>query len=290
MALALYAGTSSAVSISAKLKSKKLLGDLVPAYACSPGDADPFECHESLLVKGCTNNPQLSCAGDTDCGGPGLCSGPVPSKSLQNGHDCSFTKGAFKILAGKEVQIQVQGMNCNAGSPVPTGVCANIATYATIANENIDSHGNPTPVVCTAAIVGDIAGTSNYAIAQMDTIPCDATTAKCQGSIPLSTTDPCPSVDKIAQVARVEVFDGPDSAVQNVIGTNLFACCSPYAEAAGGSAVSHAVPPPNGCQGSVQDVLAVAGTVTNVGCVAAGDLCNLSTDCCSDSCTGGSCD
>ena len=83
------------------------------------------------------------------------------------------------------------------------------------------------------------------------------TAGSCAGTLPVVTADPCPASDKVAEIRRLEVFDGPDEASQAILGTTLAVCCGPH-ETLVGNAAPSGLP----CSTSTQHVLAEEGTVT----------------------------
>ena len=247
----------SATVIPAKMKSKKVQGDLVPAYACDPTDPDPA-CSNSLQIRSCSDGSG-PCVGDASCTGGGTCTEGVITKSNAYGHNCIFESGNFKIQSGKDTQVQLKKVSCIEASP-PSQLCGHIASYSTITDLNIDTKGVITPKTCTHPVAGNIAGTANYAIAQQGTLTCDSK-GSCKGVLPVVAADPCPDVDKVSQYIRLEVFDGSSFVSIDVGGAVLKGCCGRNQNLVGGGFPVSAVAP---CNTAEQDSLAVGGTVVQI--------------------------
>jgi hypothetical protein len=247
---------ASATSISAKLKSAKVQGDLVPAWACDPNDENS-NCSGSINASTCSGSG-APCSLFTPCAGGETCTGGNESASARNGRGCTFDKGTFKIQSGKDAQVQILGLKCTGTAP--SGLCGHIEGYSTIMNQNIDAKGVVTPKSCVGP-TGEIAGASNFAIASLGVLTCDAK-GKCKGVLPLALNNPCPDVDSETQIASLDVFDGPDFATidANGSGVILKACCG-RAEYVIPGAKSADQP---ACQGKVQDVLGSMGNVIQI--------------------------
>jgi hypothetical protein len=227
-AVSLVAQTAQGIGISAKMKSKKVQADLVPAYyPASTGSG----------------------TGDDEGDDPAILGTPV-----QRGK-CTFESGKVQVQAGKDDKIQLKGVNCN-GTPYSGSLCAHRKVLSTIMDEDIDKKGVSTPKVC---VTPDGASTSENTISfttgAIGLISCS--NGKCKGTLPPVTADPCPDVDKVSQVTRVEVFDGPEEGVLQIAGAAIGACCGPNQNAAGPIPVSPFCP-----VGSTQDVFAEMGYVT----------------------------
>jgi hypothetical protein len=231
LAVALAAPIAFAFGIPAALKSKKVSTELVPAF--KPNDTG-------------------SGTGDDENDDPAFTDAASPRSA------CTFIKGKAKIQVGKEASIQMKGVVCS-GTPYTGQLCAHTKILATVMDEEIDKNGNATPVACVTAGAGDIAGQANFVTGNIGLITCTAGT--CKGTLPVVTSDPCPGVDKVAEVRRIEVFDGPAFRSAVILGTSLSVCCGPTQTTVGNFSVS-AQPPCNTPPGSLQDVMAEAGTVT----------------------------
>jgi hypothetical protein len=243
--------------IGAKLKSNKVQGDLIPAYACVPDDPS-VDCSGSLQVRSCSDGTG-PCGSSADCTAGGTCTVGAVTKSSAYGRTCTFEKGTFKVQSGKATNVQLVKVSCT-GAPLPTELCAHVVQFTTIVDRNIDSKGNATPTICNNPVAGDVAGTSSFAVAQRGTLTC-STKGTCKGVLPQSIIDPCPTVDKVYQVVRIDVFDGPVFASVNVGGgTTLQACCGRNQTVIANVLTSDQ---PD-CQGTTQDVLATSGTVLQV--------------------------
>jgi len=127
-------------------------------------------------------------------------------------------------------------------------------------NAKIDAKNVVTPKSCIGP-TGEIAGSSNFAIASLGVLTCDAK-GTCKGVLPLAITNPCPTVDSETQIASLDVFDGPDFATidANNSGVILKACCG-RAEYVIPGAKSADQP---ACQGKTQDVLGSMGNVIQI--------------------------
>jgi hypothetical protein len=230
-ALLLGAANAHAIGIGAKAKAKKVQGDLVPAL--KPMDTG-------------------SGTGDDEGDDPAfLDTGEFRSAS------CTFDAGKFKAQLGKDAAVKLKGVNCG-GTPYNGQLCAHIKALSTIMSEDIDKDGASTPVTCNST-GGDIAGKMNFVTINVGLLSCSD--GSCSGTLPVVTADPCPGTDKITEVRRVEVFDGPAKANIVSLGTTLSACCGPTQTTVGPAAVS-SVAPCNSAPGNTQDVLGEMGTIT----------------------------
>ena len=92
-------------------------------------------------------------------------------------------------------------------------------------DEEIDKGGISSPETCTFPVLNlPVEGTSNYTASSVGTIPCD-TKGNCKGTVPTVADDPCPDVDKLLEVRRIRVFDGPESNLVEIVpGVSLGAC------------------------------------------------------------------
>ena len=222
------------LGIPAKLKAGKVQGNLVPAY--NPADTGPG-------------------TGDDEQDSPSFLDTAQLSSSL--GHNCMFTQGKFKAQVGKDAAVALKGVTCN-GSPIPDGskLCAHTKILSSIMNEDIDKTGTPGPTLMCSTTGGDIAGKQNWVTGNVGLLTCSG--GSCSGTLPVVTADPCPAVDKVSEIRRLEVFDGPDQTTQTILGTALSACCGPHQTIVGGTAASGYAP----CNTSTDQVLAEEGTVT----------------------------
>lgn len=219
-------GPAFGFGIPAKTSAKKILGNLVPAF------------YPTVAGRG---------HGDDESDTPSLIAVGAPRSA------CTFKQGKFKMLVGKDVQIQLSTVTCG-GTPVTGSLCAHTKLVATIMSDEIDKNGVVTPVTCPST-GGNIEGKMNFVTGNVGTITCAAGT--CSGTLPVVTADPCPAVDKVSEVRRVEVFDGPDLGAIVVLGSTLSACCGPGQTAAGGISINGVAP----CTTSTQDVMAGMGTI-----------------------------
>jgi hypothetical protein len=242
-------GTSEAfaIGVSAKFKAKKYQADLVPAMSCATTDSS-IDCDTSIVVGQILPAP----------GG-----GNNVTRSAANGNDCIFESGTVKVILGKDTQVQLKGVACGAGTPKPfkeTGaLCAHMATYSTFADEEIDKSGTSTPESCQVVPVGEVAGTSTYAVTQVGNAIACGKKGACKGVITQVVPDPCPGVDKITEIRRFEVFDGEQSGELVAAGQTIKACCGPGQEAYPGINIGD---DPAKCP-NPQDILAVPGTVAH---------------------------
>jgi hypothetical protein len=250
---------AAATSIGAKLKSSKVQGDLVPAWACSAADENS-NCSGSTNVSTCSVSG-TPCSLIEPCPSGETCTGGNKSASEVNGRGCTFDKGTFKIQSGKDAQVQILGLKCTGG--LPTGLCGHIEGYSTIMNQNVDTKGVVTPKSCVVAPTGEIAGASNFAIASLGVHTCDAK-GKCKGVLPLAISNPCPDVDSETQIASIDIFDGPGFVTIQPANSSitLKACCG-RAEYVIPGAKSADQP---ACQSlsAPQDVLATMGNVVQI--------------------------
>ncbi len=218
------AARAADVNFSAKAKAKGVQGDFVPAFRCASG-VDQGECAGNLLV--------------------GYPAGNV-TRSSTTAQDCKFEQGKFKVQAGKDGQAQLKGVTCAGGEP--TTLCAHVKGYTTIANQELDSKGMTSAETCTSGGL-PIAGSSNYSTANVGILSCSKGT--CKGTLTAVTADPCPTVDKVTNIDRVEVFDGgEDYSYEALPGSGVFlgACCE-----------AGVATPPGTCTGPAQKVLALPG-------------------------------
>ncbi len=227
------AGVATVIAVSAwgfgipaKFKASAISGSLVPAF--SPSDTG-------------------SGTGDDEGDDPAFLDTAVARGT------CSFLTGKFKLQVGKDASVQLSGVDCGGG-PFTGTLCAHTKVLSTVVTEEFDKSGGSTPVTCDAGPGGDIAGKMNFTTGNIGTIACAS--GKCKGTLATVTTDPCPAVDKIAEVHRVEVFDGPLLADVPVLGTSLKSCCGPRQILAGAAEADDVAP----CTGSPQDVFAAMGT------------------------------
>ena len=230
-ALLMSAASAHAVGVGAKAKAKKVQGDLVPAFG--PSDTG-------------------SGTGDDEGDDPAFLDTPV-----QRSSGCTFDAGKFKAQLGKDAAVKMKGVNCG-GTPYSGQLCAHIKALSTIMNEEIDKDGASTAVTCNST-GGDIAGKMNWVTVNIGLLDCDA--GSCSGTLGVVAADPCPGTDKVTEMRRVEVFDGPAKASIVTLGTSLAACCGPNQTTVGPSSVS-GVAPCNSAPGNTQDVLGEMGTIT----------------------------
>ncbi len=226
-AFTLAAPQAFGLGISSKAKAGKVQGNLVQAYG--PQDTG-------------------SGTGDDEGDDPAFL-----DTAVQRGA-CTFTQGKFKAQVGKETSIQLKGVTCG-GMPYTGQLCAHTKNLSTIMDEDIDKTGASSAKVCNST-GGPIQGKINFSTGTIGLIACDEGT--CKGTLPTVLADPCPDVDKVSEVRRIEVFDGPDKASQVVLGSTLAACCGPTQTMVGPASVSGIAP----CNTSTQDVLGEAGTIT----------------------------
>lgn len=227
LALAIGSGPAFGLGIPAKAKAGKVQGNLVPAY-----------------------NPQ-----DTGSGtGDDENDSPAFLDTAEQRGACTFTQGSFKAQVGKEASVKMKGVTCG-GTPYTGQLCAHTKQMATIMDEEIDKTGASSAKVCTST-GGPIQGKINFSTGNIGLITCAA--GSCAGTLAVVTTDPCPDVDKVSELRRFEVFDGPDKGTLTVLGTQLTACCGPSQTAVGSISVNGIAP----CNTSTQDVLGEMGTIT----------------------------
>ena len=226
MAFTLVGSAAFGLGISSKAKAGKVQGNLVQAY--SPAGSSGH--------------------GDDESDSPALL-----GTAAQRGA-CTFTQGKFKAQVGKDASVQLKGVDCG-GTPYSGQLCAHTKTLATIMDEDIDKTGASSAKVCNST-GGPIQGKINFATGNIGLITC--TDGTCKGTLPVVLADPCPDVDKVAEIRRVEVFDGPDKAVQVILGSTLSACCGPTQTMVGGISASGVAP----CNTSTQDVMGEMGTIT----------------------------
>ena len=250
---------ATASSIPAKLKSSKVQGDLIPAFACEPSDTTA-DCSGSVQTSTCSGSGDGCGLFDPPCPSGETCSGGNVTKSALNGRGCTFEKGSFKFQTGKDTAVQVSGLKCTGATP--SALCGHISGYFSIMSQNVDAKGNVTPINCPTLPTGNPAGTSNFAIAYFGSLTCDAK-GNCKGVLPV-TNNPCPGVDAVSQVTSVDVFDGPASVSfvnLNGSGLTLKGCCGTNQYLIPGANTGEQ----EACQNAgKQDVLATMGTVTQI--------------------------
>ena len=192
LALSAFGATSAlAISMGPKAKAKKVGGDFAQAYACGASATDPIDCQGT----------QLS---------------PAATKST-----CTLDGGKFKVQTGKDMFVLLKGVDCG-GTP-PSAVCVQVEGLSTIMDEDRDKDGNLTPETCTFQGL-NLEGTSSYSNIFVGDVACDAK-GKCKGTIPSITADPCPDVDKVTEIRRVRVFDGPAASTFEPIPGIVIALC-----------------------------------------------------------------
>jgi hypothetical protein len=213
--LALPVSSAHAIGVGAKMKAKKILADLVPAHAGT----------EATFL------------------------GTAARKSA-----CEFDLGKSKMILGKDIQVQLKKVRCS-GTPVADGTqfCAHTKILSTIVDEELASDGSSTAKTCISPSAANVAGKTNYVTGSIGTITC--TSGTCKGVLPPVTADPCPDVDKVTEVRRLQVFDGDDSATAVVLGSTLGTCCGPGQTFIGG------VAPGGGDCPNPQDVMAEMGQI-----------------------------
>ncbi len=215
------------VGIPAKAKAGKVQGNLVQSY--HPTDTGPG-------------------TGDDENDSAALNDAAVQSSA------CTFESGKFKSQVGKDTSVSLKGVKCG-GTPFTGALCAHTKVLSTIMTEDIDKAGASTPKTCPVPVVLNAAGLVNYVSGNVGSLACTA--GACSGTLPNVATDPCPDVDKVTELRRLEVFDGNDSLSGTVLGTTLKVCCGPTQTIAGGIPAAGAAP----CNTSTQKVLAEMGTV-----------------------------
>lgn len=245
MAGALIASAASAgpLGIPAKLKAGKVQGNLVPAY---------YPVNGSMNTSG---------TGDDEDDSPAL-----NQPAGQRSNNCTFTQGKFKAQVGKDAAVALKGVTCG-GTAFTGTLCAHTKVLATIMNEDIDKTGATAGATCTTT-AGDIAGNTNFVTGNIGTLNCSA--GSCSGTLPTVIADPCPATDKVAELRRLEVFDGPAQGSAVVLGTSLKVCCGPKQTFVGGipsttnvgGTPCAASTTTDEANGGTQDVLGEMGTVT----------------------------
>jgi hypothetical protein len=145
----------------------------------------------------------------------------------------------------------MSGVECS-GTPFTGNLCAHTKALSTIMDEDLDKNDVSTPKTCTSGI--PIEGDVNFSTGNIGLVAC--VDGKCQGTLAAVLADPCPDVDKVSQLSRVEVFDGDESATVSVLGTNLRACCGTGQTVVGGTLASGSAP----CNASSQEPFAEMGT------------------------------
>lgn len=231
LGLALSVPSAFSLGIPAGLKSKSVSATLVPAH--KPVDTG-------------------SGTGDDENDNPAFTDAAAARSA------CTFSSGKAKIAVGKDASVQMKGVTCG-GTPYTGQLCAHTKILATIMDTDIAKDGTVSSVSCVTAGAGNIAGTTNFVTGNIGLLTCTA--GSCKGTMPVVTSDPCPAVDKVAEVRRIEVFDGPAFRSATILGTALKACCGPGQTTVGSFAVS-SQPPCDTPPGSLQDVMGEAGTVT----------------------------
>jgi hypothetical protein len=227
-AIALSAPVAQGTGISNKTKAKKVQGDLVPAY--SPADTGPG-------------------TGDDENEGTNTALLDTPVART----NCTFESGKFKLQVGKDAAVKIKGMTCG-GTPYSGSICAHTKTLATIMDEEIDKDGNSTPASCISPALTETANTQQFVTGNVGVITCTA--GSCQGTIPPVATDPCPDVDKVTELRRIEVFNGPAVGSLTYSGVVLKTCCGP------GQTVAGFLPPIPACNAPGQDVMGEMGYIS----------------------------
>ena len=234
-AAALAVSPAHGFSISAKATAKKIQGDLVPAY--------------SPVVTG-------SGTGDDEGDSPAILATPFlrTSGATGEGRNCTFESGKVTFQVGKDAQVQLKKLSCG-GTPYTGSLCAHTKVLNTIMDQDVDKNGVATPKVCLAPNGSNTEATIQWVTGSVGLITCSK--GSCKGTIPPVTADPCPDVDKVSELRRFEVFDGPDKASTTISGATLGSCCGPGQIVAGPIPVS-TFPP---CDTSTQDVLGEMGYI-----------------------------
>lgn len=227
MGFTLAGAPAFGLGIPAKAKAGKVQGNLVPAYKPSTGSG----------------------TGDDENDSPAFLS--TASERSTNG--CIFTQGKFKAQVGKDAAVQLKGVTCGT-MPYTGQLCAHTKILSTIMDEEIDKTGASAAKTCVSVV--HIEGKMNFVTGNIGLLTC--TDGTCKGTLPVVTTDPCPDVDKVTELRRLEVFDGPDKASVVTLGTTLAACCGAGQTTVGSTAVSATAP----CTTSTQDVMGEMGTIT----------------------------
>jgi len=240
-ALALVAASAQAqgFSISAKATAKKIQSDLVPAY--SPADTGQTDCAGKPIT-----GPGH---GDDESDNPAILATPFLRSSK-----CKFESGKVTYQVGKDAQVQLKKVSCG-GTPYSGSLCAHTKVLNTIMDLDVDKKGTVTAKVCLAPNGSETQATIQWVTGSVGLITCS--NGNCKGTIPPVTADPCPDVDKVSELRRFEVFDGPDKASTVISGATLGSCCGPGQVVAGPIPVS-TFPP---CGTSTQDVMAEMGYI-----------------------------
>ncbi len=227
LAAVMVAPAAFGTSLPGKLKAGKVQGNLVPAF-----------------------KPQDTGSGTGDDENEGA-NAAFLDTSVQRSA-CTFTGGKFKAQVGKDATVKLKGVDCGSG-PFTGSLCAHTKILSTITSE--DRLGNPE--FCDGGPAGNIAGDLNFVTGNIGVISC--ADGKCDGTLQQVTSDPCPDVDKVTELRRFEVFDGPDFVSFQPIpgGQFLKACCGPGQTIVGGVGVGGLSP----CDTSTQDVMAEMGNV-----------------------------
>ena len=216
------------IGIPSKFKAKKVQGNLVPAFMTPAGSGH----------------------GDDESDMPAFIAVATPRTN------CTFDSGKFKAQAGSDISVKLKGVTCG-GVAVNGSLCAHSKVYSTVANVEIDKDGNTTAKMCVSNGT-HTEGLINFVTGSIGLLSCSD--GSCSGTLPTVTMDPCPDVDKVAELRRLEVFSGPDKAVISVLGTTLTACCGPGQTVIGGAGVGGTAP----CNTSTQDVFAEIGNAVQV--------------------------
>ena len=219
------APTLGQVGIPPKTTAKKIQGDLVPAYyPASTGSGTGDDEHDSPAILG---------------------------TPVQRGQ-CIFDSGKVTVQSGKDTMVQLKNVRCGAPlAPYSGQLCAHTKVLNTIMGEKTDKKTNVvSPTTCLAPAGSETANTTQWVTGNLGNVTCSKGT--CKGTLPPIAADPCPTVPKVSEVRRIEVFDGPANGSITVLGSTIGACCGPTQTAAG------PIPMP-ACNGTTQDVMAELG-------------------------------
>jgi hypothetical protein len=238
-AVALAVPPAHGFSISAKAAAKKIQADLVPAY--SPVDTG--------AVDGDGNPTTGSGHGDDEGDNPSILATPFLRSSK-----CTFETGKVTYQVGKDAQVQLKNVKCD-GTPYDGSLCAHTKVLNTIMDEDVDKNGVVTPKVCLSPAGTSTEATLQWVTGNVGRVACSK--GQCKGTIPPVLADPCPDVDKVSELRRFEVFDGPDEGSTTILGATLASCCGPGQVVAGPIPVSTLQP----CDTSTQDVMAGMGYI-----------------------------
>src|SRR5262249_48557323 len=163
----------------AKTTGKKIQGDLVPAYyPASTGSG----------------------TGDDENDSPAILGTPV-----QRGK-CIFDSGKGTLQSGKDTVVQLKNVRCGEPALAFTGPPgAHTKVLNRIMGEKTDKKtGSVSPTTCLAPAGSETANTIQWVTGNLGTIACSKGT--CKGTLPPIATDPCPTVPKVSEVRRIEVF------------------------------------------------------------------------------------